>query len=237
MSEPERVTYRRAGSLAAITLDDGKVNAMSTVMLEAINNAFDRAAADDAAVVVLAGREGVFSAGFDLPTLRRGGFGALTMVRAGFETAERILSFPKPVVVACTGHAIAMGTFLLFSGDYRIGTRGTFTLSANEVAIGLTMPRAAMEILRYRLTPSAFTRAVNLAEPFTPDDAAAAGFLDRVVGPAELLPAAYAVADQLTGLDMDAHRATKLRARARMLDTLRSAIDEDTALMRARLAS
>ena len=112
------VSYRLRDSVATITMDDGKVNALSLAMFTELGAAFDRAAADRA-VVVLTGREGVLSAGFDLPVLRTGGPAAAKMLRAGFDLAERMLAFPAPVLVACPGHAIAMGVFLLLSGDYR----------------------------------------------------------------------------------------------------------------------
>ncbi len=226
MSTP--VTYELEDAIATITMDDGKVNVMSLQMLTEINAALDQALADRA-VVVLTGREGVFSAGFDLPVLRAGGSRAMAMVRAGFELAERILSFPLPVVMASDGHAVAMGVFLLLSGDYRIGTPGEYKLTANEVAIGLTMPRAAVEILRQRLTPAAFNRAVTLAEPFTPANAVEAGFLDRVVDASELQSSARAIALELTKLDLDAHAASKRRGRARTLEALHGAIEKDYA--------
>src|SRR5688572_17455673 len=110
------VTYRLEDAVATITMDDGKVNAMSPRMLDELNAVLDRAEADGA-VVVLGGRERVFSAGFDLAVLGGGGSDAAAMVRAGFELAERVLAFPTPIVIACTGHTVAMGVFLLLSGD------------------------------------------------------------------------------------------------------------------------
>jgi enoyl-CoA hydratase len=229
-----RISYGLEGGIATIAMDDGKVNALSLGMLLEIGAALDRAAADRA-VVVLTGREGVFSAGFDLPTLRAGGSGAAAMVLAGFELAERVLSFPRPVVIACTGHAVAMGVFLLLSGDYRLGAAGAYKLAANEVAIGLTMPHAAVEILRQRLAPAHFNRAVTLAEPFAPENAVEAGLLDRVVGADELAKAARAVAEAAAALDPAAHAASKLRARAQSLGALRAGIDADRAGFRATL--
>ena len=222
------VTYERDGTTATIVMDDGKVNVLSPAMLGAIDDGLDRAAADGA-VVVLQGRDGVFSAGFDLSVLRAGGSDALAMLQAGFKLAERILSFPTPVVVACPGHAVAMGVFLVLSADYRVGAAGRYRITANEVAIGLTMPRAAVEICRQRLTPAAFTRAVLLAEPFGPDDAVAAGFLDRVVPAGDVVQTAHDVARQLATLDLAAHAASKLRARAETLRALRAAIEADDA--------
>ena len=222
------VSYQLDGSVATITMDDGKVNALSLQMLTELGAALDRALADRA-VVVLTGRDGIFSAGFDLTVLRAGGSDASAMLRAGFELAERILSFPTPVLIACTGHAIAMGVFLLLSGDYRVGAAGPYKITANEVAIGLTMPRAAVEICRQRLAPAHFNRAVILAEIFSPDDAVAAGFLDRVVPAPELQDVAASAAGLLAKLDSDAHAASKVRARDNSLHALRAAIEADDA--------
>ncbi len=137
------------------------------------------------------------------------------------------------MVVACTGHAIAMGVFLLLSGDFRLGAAGPYRITANEVAIGLTMPRAAVEICRQRLAPAHFNRAVILADVYSPDEAATAGFVDRVVLPAELGPAAQEVADQLAKLDMAAHVATKHRVRQQVLAAIRTAIEDDARALAA----
>jgi enoyl-CoA hydratase len=226
------VSYRLEDSVATITMDDGKANALSPEMLAELNAALDQAAADRA-VVMLTGRPGLFSAGFDLAVLRAGGPAAPAMVRAGFELAARLLSFPAPVLIACTGHAVAMGSFLLMSGDYRIGAAGPYKLIVNEVAIGLTVPRAAIEICRQRLTPAGLVRAVILAEVFGPDDAATAGFLDRVVPEADLPGVAGSIAAGLAALDRAAHVTTKLRARDHALTAIRAAIEADDAALRA----
>jgi enoyl-CoA hydratase len=225
------VEYRLDGRVAVITMDDGKVNALSGRMLGELDAALDRAAADGG-VVLLTGRPGVFSAGFDLPSLGAGGTEASAMVRAGFELAARLLSFPTPVIVACSGHAVAMGVFLVLSADYRVGAAGPYKLQANEVAIGLTLPGAAIEILRQRLSPAHFTRAALLAEAYTPDTAVEAGILDRVVPADELVASTLAVAERAAALDVDAHAASKQRARSATLDAIRTAIDADAQALR-----
>jgi enoyl-CoA hydratase len=230
------VTYQAHEAVATITMDDGKVNVLSLAMLTELDAALDRAEADRA-VVILAGRDGVFSAGFDLPVLRAGGTEAADLLRAGFALAARLLAFPTPVLVACSGHAVAMGVFLVLSGDYRIGASGAYKITANEVAIGMTMPYAAVEICRQRLTPAGFNRAVIVADVFPPEEAVTAGFLDRVVPAAELAQAAAAAAADLGRLDLDAHAATKLRARRLAETALREAIDADDAAYRAQLAA
>ena len=223
------ITYELVDGVATIRMDDGMVNALSLTMLTAIGEAIDRAEADDAAIV-LAGRDGRFSAGFDLGVLNAGGLDAVAMLRAGFETSLRLLSHPRPVVLAITGHAIAMGSFLTLSGDHRIGIAGGgHRIHANEVVIGLTMPRAAIEICRQRLTPAGFERAVTLAEAFTHDEAVAVGFLDSVVD-GDVVAAAQETATTFAStLDRHAHKATKLRTRGAMLGRLREAIDVDMA--------
>jgi enoyl-CoA hydratase len=226
------ISYQLADSVATVTMDDGKVNALSMPMISELNEAMDRAL-DDAAVLVLAGRAGVFSAGFDLRVIRAGGPAATELLRAGFDLAERVLSHPRPVIAACTGHAVAMGVFLLLSADYRVGLVGPYKITANEVVIGLTMPWAAIEICRQRLTPAHFNRATILAEPFRPDSAVEAGFLDRACEPAAFWAAVRAMAAELAKLDMDAHQATKLRARKPTLAAVHDAITADYAALAA----
>lgn len=227
------VTYQFKDAIAIIAMDDGKVNVMSVQMLSELHGAFDRAMTDRA-VVVLTGRSGVFSAGFDLRVLTAGGADAHKMLTMGFELAERLLTFPTPVVIACNGHALAMGMFLVLAGDYRIGAEGAHKIGANEVAIGLTMPFFGVEICRQRLAPAHFNRAVINAEIYTPTEAVAAGFLDRVVPASDLQDVAQSAAATLTKLNMAAHAATKLRARERTLRAIRAAIEADVAVFRAR---
>ena len=224
MSSP--VTYQLKDSVATITMDDGKVNVMSVAMLSALNGALDKALADRA-VVILTGRPGMFSAGFDLKTLTAGGPDAEKMVRMGFELAHRMLSFPTPIIVACNGHAIAMGVFLVLAADYRIGADGPFKIGANEVAIGITMPHFGVEICRQRLAPAHFNRAVIFSEMYSPADAVPAGFLDKVVPAAELQNEAQKFAAALTKLNMTAHAASKLRLRDQTLKAIRAAIEAD----------
>ncbi len=226
MAVDSLVSYEREGPVAVLGLDDGKANVLTPRMLAALNAALDRAEAERAIVLIL-GRPGVFSGGFDLKLLRSGRFAALRMLRTGFRLSARLLAFPYPVVVGCTGHAIAMGSFLALSADYRIGAAGDFKIQANEVVIGLTMPRAAVAICRQRLAPAHFVRAMVHAEAFDPEGAAAAGFLDRVVAPEDVRAEALRYAQSLTELDLTAHARTKLRIRARVLRDIRRGLAAD----------
>jgi enoyl-CoA hydratase len=226
------VTYQLKDSIATISMDDGKVNVLSLRMQAELNAALDRAAADRA-TIVLTGKPGVFCAGFDLPVLTAGGPDSLNMLIGGFKLAERLLSHPAPVVIACGGHAVAMGVFLLLADDYRIGADGAFKIVANEVAIGMTLPHSAIEICRQRLAPAHFQRATINAELYMPADAVAAGFLDRVVPAADLQGEALAAAAKLAKLNMPAHAATKLRVRGQALAAIRAAIEADHTEYRA----
>jgi enoyl-CoA hydratase len=221
------VSVVRNDGVHTITLDDGKANALSPNNQAAINAALDDAESDGAAIV-LAGRPGLLSGGFDLKVLQAGGVDAVNMLRGGFKLSHRLLAFPQPVVIACTGHAVAMGCFLLLSCDTSVAAAGAFRLVANEVAIGMTMPNPALALLRNRLTPAAYQRSAILAEPFSPDAALAAGFVDQVVEPDLVLSTAQSVAAALvTGLNADAHFATKLRTRKDLLEALLAGIESD----------
>lgn len=217
---------RAHGEVAQILFDDGKANALSPQMIEAFNGALDRAEADGG-VLLLTGREGVFCGGFDLKVLQAGGPTALGMLKAGFELSARLLAHPTPVVLACAGHAMAMGVFLVLSADYRVGITGPFRYQANEVAMGMTMPHAAAEICRQRLTPAHFERVVTLSEAYSPEAAVAAGILDRVVSPESLMEVAMAHASGLATLNMSAHARTKKRVRAATLAAIAEGISAD----------
>ena len=222
----ESVQYSLQGRIATLRIDDGKRNALSLEVLRAIYRALDRAESDDASVIIT-GRESVFSAGFDLGVMKRGGLEALRMLGAGYALTARVLSYPYPVIAACNGHALAMGVFLMLSADYVIGSRGDFKIAANEVAIGLKMPRVAAAMLRHRLTPAAFQRAVILSEYFDVESAQSAGFFDEVVDPAELITRAEAHAESLQSLDQRAHTASKRRIRAALIRRIHYSVPLD----------
>ncbi len=143
-NQMESVNYNLNDGVATIRIDDGKRNALSPQVLQEIYQALDRAESDRATVIIT-GRESVFSAGFDLNVMKRGGVNTLRMLRAGYGLTARVMAYPYPVIVACNGHVMAMGVFLMLSADYVLGSRGDFKISANEVAIGMTIPRAGMQ--------------------------------------------------------------------------------------------
>ena len=217
---PQAVHYSLSNGIATIRIDDGKRNALSPALLRDIYRAIDQAESD-AAIVVLTGREDVFSAGFDLKVMQRGGLNAINMLRLGYGLTARVLAYPRPVIAACNGHVLAMGVFLMLSADYVLGSRGDFKIAANEVAIGMTMPRVAAAMLQHRLHPAAYQRAVVVSEYFDVASAQAAGFFDDVVEPAELLERAYQHATAAISLDAAAHTRSKRRIRAKLVRRIR----------------
>ena len=226
MSGSELVRYEYKDGIAVITMDDGKRNALPPAMFKGIYSAL-RQAEKDRAIVILTGREGVFSAGFDLKVMKAGNADTLRMLRAGYSLTARMLEFTYPIVAACNGHCFAMGVFMMLSTDYIIGSEGPFQIAANEVALGLTMPRVACTVMQQRLTPAAYQRTVVLSEHFTPDAAMTAGFFDELVPPDQLLARARTLAAQFGKLDMRAHADTKRRIRASQIGSIRRQVPLD----------
>ena len=213
-------------NIATITLKNGKVNAISHQVIAELNEALDQAESASA-VVILTAQPGIFSAGFDLKSMKESSESAVALVTAGSTLSRRMLSFPFPIIGACSGHAIAKGAFLLLSCDHRIGCLGNFKLGLNEVAIGMTMHQAGIEIARNRVPTNYLSRSVINAELFSPETAVLAGFLDTLVEPEQLMATAKSVASQMLTLNMKAHHGTKLKERKEMLVALDAAIELD----------
>ena len=222
----ELITYHAEDGIATLTLNNGKVNAISPDVIAAFNAALDQAVTDRA-VVIVTGQPGILSGGYDLKVMTAGPKEAVSLVTAGSTLARRMLAHPFPIIVACPGHAVAKGAFLLLSADYRIGVEGPFSIGLNEVQIGMTMHHAGIELARDRLRRSAFHRSVINAEMFDPVSAVDAGFLDKVVPVEQLQETALAAARQLKKINMNAHKHTKLKVRKALLDALDDAIIRD----------
>jgi enoyl-CoA hydratase len=222
----ELIQYSCNQGIATLTLNNGKVNAISPDMIAAFNSCLDQAE-QDRAIVIITGQPGILSGGYDLKVMTAGPEHAINLVASGSTLARRMLAHPFPIIVACPGHAIAKGAFLLLSADYRIGVDGAFNIGLNEVLIGMTMHHAGIEIAKDRLSNAAFQRSVINGELFNPITAIDAGFLDRVVPAEELMQAALGVATLMKKINMKAHRNTKLKVRKDLLQALDVAIELD----------
>lgn len=222
------ITFKMRGDVAVIRIDDGKANAISHELIGEFIDALDKARADAKAVVVV-GREGRFSAGFDLKTMGAGPTQARDLLKAGAQVGHALYLLPIPVVIGCTGHALAMGAILLFCADVRIGAEGAYKIGMNEVAIGMPLPRFAVELARDRLSPRQLTAATNLAQIYDPAGAVEAGYLDRVAPLADVEAEAIATATELASkLDPRAFRMTRNHLRAAHADQVLRALDQDT---------
>lgn len=216
----EIVAYTLNDEIATLTMDDGKANALSLAMSEGINAALDRAATQ-AKVVVLRGRPGILCGGFDLKLIQGDDEIAREAMRsAGMALLNRLFMLPQPLVIACTGHAVAAGGLMLLTGDKRIGTEGAFKIGLNEVAIGRAMPSAGVELARARLTADAITEALVLAELYQPEAARDIGYLDEVVAPNKFDQCVTAAATKLSALDTTAFAETKHRLRQPIIDLM-----------------
>ena len=209
-----------------LTMDDGKANALSFAMFERLNAGLDRAAAAGK-VAVIAGRPGRFSAGFDLSVMGQGGEEMVKLLRQGADLALRLMDFETPVVLAVSGHALAMGALLCLSADYRIGILGDFKVGLNEVAIGMTLPWFGVELARARLAKAHFNAATGLARIYDPAAAVGAGYLDEAVEPETLESRVAEVAQGLSSLDMAAHCNTKARVREEFFRRAEEALRRD----------
>ncbi|WP_405565154.1 crotonase/enoyl-CoA hydratase family protein [Polaribacter sp. Asnod6-C07] len=222
----EFVTYQPKENYIIITINNGKANAISHEVIEGLNTSLDKAEQENK-IVILTGTQGIFSGGFDLKVMTKSPESALELVTKGSQLSLRMLSFSKPIIVACNGHAIAKGAFLLLSADYRIGVEGDFKIGLNEVMIGMTMHNAGIAIANSRLSEVYLNRAVNNSEIFNSKDAVKAGFLDMIVPEEALSPTAIKVANMFSKLNKKAHAATKLKVRKPHLEALTNAIELD----------
>lgn len=226
------VTYTQEDSLAIVTMDDGKANALSISMIEGLVEAVARAERE-ASAMILTGRPDRFCAGFDLRVMMSSPEAARDLLKKGADLLMRLYGSKVPLVIASTGHALAGGALVVLTGDVRIGAQGDYRVGLNEVQIGMPVPILAMELARDRLSPQELTNATLLARIYGPDDAVRAGYLDETRAPAELLPRAKAEATRLGALARQAFVATKSRLRGKTIAHIESTLDQDMAILTA----
>lgn len=223
MSHSSDVLLEEIGAVAIIRIDDGNVNALTEGLVSSLSDALDTALARDRAVLIL-GSDRCLSAGFDLKTMRGDADARRSLVLAGLELALKIFESPIPVVVGCTGHAIAAGTLLLLGADHVVVGDGPVKIGFNETTIGIELSPFVVELARYRLVPSAYNQ-ILLGRLYGADAAQQAGYVDAVVAPGELIPRSIEVANHLAGLDPLSYRRTKEAMRSHTASALRSALE------------
>ena len=219
-------TLTQHDDVSIITLDDGKANVFSANMSNTINALLDEVP-DDKGSLLFTGRPGLFSAGFDLKTISGGDSkAALEMTTAGFKLLSRIYSFPRPVIAASSGHAIALGAFLLCCADYRLGAAGNFIVQANETRNGMAIPTPILEISKSRILKNHWYRAILNAEAYPISDSVDAGYIDEVVDPDELMPKSLEVAKDLATLSHPHYKLTKDLDQQAVLKRINDSIEE-----------
>jgi len=222
----EKLTYELKDDVAVITMDDGKANAFSSEMFEAVNAAFDQAE-KEAKIVVFRGREGIFSGGYDLKELAKLGPKAGTLVRRGSELVVRIMECSLPVITVGTGHVVAMGASIFLGADYRIGVDGAFKVGLPETANGLPMHNFGREVAIAKLPQNYFSRAFINGEMYLPKDAVAAGYLDKVVAPGDLNAAIEEAVSFFKSVSLHAFSLNKPMGYKTLLPDLKQAIEDD----------
>ncbi|MFL2519161.1 MAG: hypothetical protein CBB90_14170 [Gammaproteobacteria bacterium TMED30] len=217
------LNYRLQDKVAIIGLDDGKANAVGHGFVDAMTEGLDRAERD-AAAVVITGREGVFSAGFDLKEIAKGAQERTELVNRGAAMLLRLFCFPQPLVVASAGHAIAAGALVLLAADTRLGAAGDFKYGLNETAIGMSLPPFGMEMAKCRLSKRHQTQAILQAQLYDPNTAQEVGYLDQVVAAQELETQAIEQATALAELPSAAYAGTKLDVRRDYIDRIAASL-------------
>ena len=219
-------TLSQEDEISVITLDDGKANVFSEEMTQAINDCLDKVPTDSGSLIIT-GRPGMFSAGFDLKVIASGDVPKIKkMSLSGFKLLSRIFSFPRPVVAACSGHGIALGTFLLCCCDYRIGIKGEFLLGANEMKTNMVIPTPILELIKFRISPSHKYRSILGAEMYQLDKAIDAGLMDQVEEAETLMDAAIEKAKDLATMGHPSYTLTKALFIKDVADSIDSAIKD-----------
>ena len=218
------INLRNIDDVSLITLDDGKVNAFSIEMLEAFKEKLSQVPRNNGSLIIK-GREGIFSGGFNLKTFSSGDPEQINkMLKLGFETLYEIYTFPRPVIAAVSGHAIALGIFLTSCCDYRIGVKGDYILQANEVRNKMSIPTQLIEIAASRLHKSHIYRALFHAEPYPMALGVEAGWLDELVDQKELEKRTLEKAKNLSELGHPYYKETKEILLGETFQKIKSAI-------------
>ena len=202
-------TLTSKDDISIITLDDGKANVFSPKMIQDVNECLDKVPTESGALIIT-GRDGMFSAGFDLKIISSGNIQAtMDMSLSGFKLLSRIFSFPRPILAACSGHGIALGTFLLCCCDYRIGVKGDYMIGANEMRTNMVIPIPILELISHRVTASHKYRAILGAEMYSIQDGVEAGLIDEIVDSKDLMEAAMLKAKDLASMGHPSYTLTK----------------------------
>ena len=171
----------------------------------------------------------MFSAGFDLKVIGSGDVDSIkSMSKSGFEMLSRILDFPRPVIGACTGHGIALGTFLLCCCDYRIGLKGDFMIGANEMRTNMVIPIPILELIKFRVSQAHKYRAILGGTIYPISDAVEAGLIDEVVDEESFEEKLSEKAQDLATMGHPSYSLTKELFIGEVSEKIKNALEEAT---------
>jgi enoyl-CoA hydratase len=208
------IELEHRGVVTILRMAAGRGNALNIEFGSALAAAVETVLRSPARAVVLTGKGSMFGAGVDLLSLLEGGADYvrrfLPVMQGGF---EQIVRFPKPMVAAVNGHAIAGGAVIMLACDYRVLARGKARVGLTEVRVGVEFPPWALETVRFATPPQHFPMLVCNGLTYLPDEALARGLVDELVDPEQLIDRACAVAEELASVPASAFAATKLAVR------------------------
>ena len=202
------------GPIAEIRLQRPPVNAMNMAFLEAVIDAHKKTVRNKSQAIVISGKEGLFSAGLDVPELLQQSRNAMTVFWDRFFTMNMtLLRSPVPVIAAITGHAPAGGAVLAIHCDYRVAARGDFRMGLNEVQVGLAVPLPVLRVLETVVGSRTAARLAMTGELLGMEQALQAGLVDELVEPDQVIARAIEYAGTLTRLPQHAMNQTRLNSR------------------------
>lgn len=219
-----------ADGIATLSLNRAPVNALTSAYLQEFAGCLkDLAADDDIRAVVVQSAFSVFSAGLDLKEAQGLSIDQQSeIVRAFDQTFFTAYGFPKPMIAAVDGAAIAGGLFFVLAADHRIGTsRAQFGLA--EVRVGADFPAGPLEVARDTLAPPDFRRLLLRGRPYDADRALVAGIVDEIVAPNDLAGVVAKRAGEFAGLPRGAYRGIKSQMREPALERIRAAMAQRAA--------
>ncbi len=205
--------YSLENNIAVLHFDDGKVNAVGHQFIDDMVEGLNKAQSE-ASAVMIKGKDGIFSAGFDLKELQKGEKEFTSLVNRGFKLLTRLFSHPQPTVAVCNGHAAGMGAFLLLASDTRVGATGDYKINLPETSIGMHFNETLTALIYARVDCRYQTMTMVQSQPLTPELAVKAGFLDIVVAPEQLLAQATGYAQGLAELPAEFYKINKLDLRS-----------------------
>ena len=221
------MTYQLNNKVAVAAFDDGKVNAVNEAFIDQLDQYLDDAERD-AGALIITGRPGMFSAGFDLKALQGDEQAAARLVQRGMAMLVRLYEYPLPLIAACSGHAIGLGAFILLASDNRIGSTGSYQITLPETALSMPFTPVLLTLINDRVSSSHQTHAALQSNPLSPESAVTAGFFDLVADPDELLTTAQTLAEKLAELPQAAYAANKRDIRAQSLAAMRTSLGAPT---------